>query len=175
MRQQDEADFRGYVTARGPALRRTAHLLCGDWHAAEDLVQAALTRLYLNWPKVRRPDSRDGYARKILMRVYLDDRRKRHQESPAERLPEVAVSGPEYTGDRDLLLAALAQVPAGQRAVLVLRFWEDQSVRATAQLLGCSEGNVKSQTARGLDALRRLLPDTAATPPLTREETRDHG
>jgi RNA polymerase sigma-70 factor (sigma-E family) len=158
VRHQEEADFRSYVTARAPALRRTAHLLSGDWHAAEDLVQVTLTKLYLNWRKVRHANSLDGYARQVLVRVYLDDQRKRRRESPAERLPELAVSGPEHTGDRELLLAALAQVPPRQRAVLVLRFWEDQSVQATAQLLGCSEGNVKSQTARGLDALRRLLP-----------------
>jgi RNA polymerase sigma-70 factor (sigma-E family) len=158
VRRQDEADFRSYVTARAPALRRTAHLLSGDWHTAEDLVQVALTKLYLNWRKVRDLDRLDGYARQVLVRVYLDDQRKRRRESPAERLPEAVVRGPEYIGDRELLLAALTQVPPRQRAVLVLRFWEDQSVQATAQLLGCSEGTVKSQTARGLDALRRLLP-----------------
>jgi hypothetical protein len=116
VRPQDEADFRSYVRVRAPALRRTAHLLSGDWHTAEDLVQVALTKLYLNWRKVRDLDRLDGYARQVLVRVYLDDQRKRRRESPAERLPEAVVSGPEYTEDRELLLAALAQVPPRQRA-----------------------------------------------------------
>lgn len=97
MRDHDDADFRRYAAARAPALRRTAYLLCGDWHGAEDLVQVALTKLYLNWRRVRHQHSLDGYARKVLVRVYLDERRRKRPESPTATLPPTSCRRPGRT------------------------------------------------------------------------------
>ena len=159
MRASDTADFEAFVSARAAALRRTAYLLCGDWHQAEDIVQIALTKLYLAWRRVEKRDGVDAYARQIVVRCALDERRRGwRRESPVEALPE-RPGGPEAgSEDRDLLLAALATVPRQQRAVLVLRYWEDLSIAETARILDISEGAVKSAASRGLDNLRRALP-----------------
>jgi RNA polymerase sigma-70 factor (sigma-E family) len=156
-RADTDREFTAYVTARAPALRRTAYLLCGDWHRAEDLTQSALARLYLAWSRARRTGAVDRYARKIVVRVFLDERRRMwRREVPTADLPESAIAGPT-SEDRLVVLEALNLVPDRQRAALVLRYWEDLSIGETAEVLGCSEGNVKSQTARGLAALRSHL------------------
>lgn len=158
-------EFDEFARSRQARLRRAAYLLCGDWHLAEDLTQTALAKLYAVWRQVRM-DSPDSYARKVLFRTFVDEtRRRRWWERPSAQQYDVAAQA----HDPDLrltLLAALRQVPARSRAVLVLRFWEDQSVEATAAALGCSTGTVKSQTSRGLATLRRILGDTplAASP-----------
>lgn len=153
-------EFDEFARSRQAQLRRAAYLLCGDWHLAEDLTQTALAKLYAVWRKVRM-DSPDSYARKVLFRTFVDEtRRRRWWERPGSRQYDVAAPA----DDPDLrlvLLAALRQVPARSRAVLVLRFWEDQSVEETAAALGCSTGTVKSQTSRGLATLRRILGDRA--------------
>ncbi|WP_256065093.1 MULTISPECIES: SigE family RNA polymerase sigma factor [unclassified Streptomyces] len=154
-------EFDEFARSRQAQLRRSAYLLCGDWHLAEDLTQTALAKLYAVWRKARM-DSPDGYARKVLFRTFVDEtRRRRWWERPSARQYDVAAPA----DDPDLrlvLLAALRQVPARSRAVLVLRFWEDQSVEETAAALGCSTGTVKSQTSRGLATLRRILGDRAS-------------
>lgn len=162
MRERDEQEFREFVVGRSHALRRTAYLLCGDWHHAEDVVQTALTKLYVAWRRVRDPGNLDSYVRQIVVRTCLDERRRGwRRESPSAEVPDrLAAGGPG--GDfgyeeRTVLLDALRQIPPRQRAVLVLRFWEDLSVEHTAQLLGCSAGTVKSQSARGLDTLRTIM------------------
>lgn len=173
MRVDDEADFKQYVTDRSYALRRTAYLMCGDWHEAEDIVQTALLKLYRSWRRVERAQNRDAYVRQVVVRALIDERRRGwRRERPFAAFPDdvAAVdpdSGPE---DRDALLAALAEIPARQRATLVLRYWEDQSVEQTAHALGCSQGTVKSQTARGLAALRQALGGSFATAPVAEEE-----
>lgn len=158
-------EFDEFARSRQARLRRAAYLLCGDWHLAEDLTQTALAKLYAVWRQVRM-DSPDSYARKVLFRTFVDEtRRRRWWERPSAQQYDVAA--PAHDPDLRLtLLAALRQVPARSRAVLVLRFWEDQSVEATAAALGCSTGTVKSQTSRGLATLRRILGDTplAASP-----------
>jgi RNA polymerase sigma-70 factor (sigma-E family) len=150
--------FAEYFAARSGAMRATAYLLCGDWHRAEDLVQAAFTKLYVNWHRVGRHDALDPYVRRIVIRTFIDDgrrgwwRRERPQETPVDGpLPEASAD------DRVDLVRALAAVPPRQRAVLVLRYWEDMSVEDVAAALHCSPGTVKSQAARGLDALRSLI------------------
>jgi len=157
---ETDAGFSEYVAAHVDRLRFTAYLLCGDWHEAEDLTQAAFVRLYLAWSRVDRTESIDSYVRKILTRTYLNERRRlwRKLERLTSAPPEVS-SAPE-TGpeQRMLVMQALAQVPQRQRAALVLRYWEDLSLVETADVLGCSVGNVKSQCARGLQRLRELLP-----------------
>jgi RNA polymerase sigma-70 factor (sigma-E family) len=164
MRDRDQA-FAEYFAARSGAMRGTAYLLCGDWHRAEDLVQTAFTKLYLHWHRVQRHEALDPYVRQVLVRTYIDDRRRgwfrreQTQEAPVER---PAAEG--SADDRLMLIRALAQVPPRQRAVLVLRYWEDQSVEDVAAALGCSTGTVKSQAARGLDNLRDLVsPPAPAT------------
>ena len=164
----DEASFREFVDARSRRLVRTAFLLTGDWYLAEDLVQETLAKLYIRWRRVTRRDDVDAYARKALVNTFIDTtRRPWRREQAVAAVPERPDGGDPADGSdpatRSQLLVALAQVPARQRAVLVLRFWEDLSVDQVAELLGCSSGNVKSQTSRGLDHLRRVLgPQTLA-------------
>jgi RNA polymerase sigma-70 factor (sigma-E family) len=159
MSEADESAFRMYAVSRRPALRRTAYLMCGDWHQADDLVQTALTKLFVAWKRVRSDEAPDAYARRILTRCYLDERRRPwRRESPVDVVHDVP-AGASSTEDALDLRAALGQLPARQRATIVLRFWADASVTEAAGALGCSEGTVKSQTARALSTLRALLGD----------------
>nr|WP_174257561.1 SigE family RNA polymerase sigma factor [Phytoactinopolyspora alkaliphila] len=175
----DEASYREFVVARRRALLRTAFLLCGDWHLAEDLVQETLAKLYVSWRRVQRRDEMDGYVRKALVNTYIDNRRRpwrREQVTDgsligsgdrddehhdrSSRAHSGPAGDPAHMGDpslRQRLVDVLADVPPRQRAALVLRFWEDLSVEQVAGLMNCSEGTVKSQTARGLERLRDLL------------------
>ena len=169
---RDEA-FAEYFIARSDTMRATAYLLCGDWHLAEDLTQVAFTKLYRAWPRIERHDTIDQYARQVLLRTFLDERRRPwRRESPTP--PEDAVldvTAPEVRGseDREVLRNALQQVPKRRRAVLILRFWADLSVEQVAGVLGCTTGTVKSQTSRGLgdlrDALGRLTRSTTGGRP----------
>lgn len=156
-----DAAFEAYFTARSGAMRGTAYLLCGDWHRAEDLVQLTFTKIYLAWRRIERREAMDSYTRQALVRTFLSERRRgwfRHESvgSPANDRVAPSDGHPE---ERLMLLEALVKVPPRQRAVLVLRYWEDQSVEQTATLLDCSTGNVKSQAARGLATLRGLLEE----------------
>lgn len=165
----DEDAYREFVSGRRRALLRTAFLLTGDWHSAEDLVQEVLAKLYVAWRRVQRVDEIDAYVRRMLVNAYIDSmRRPWRREHAVETLPEGAGSGDPADGNdpaaRGRLLAALAGVPSRQRAVLVLRYWEDQSLDQVAEALGCSTGTVKSQSSRGLERLRAVLgPQTLAT------------
>ncbi len=162
MNERDD-EFLAYARVRSSALRRTAYLLCGDWHAADDLVQTALTKLYVAWPRVERRDGVDAYARTILLRSYFDERsRKSSSEVVVAEVPDRAASSSDVH-DRLELMRGLAALPKGQRAVLVLRYWEDLDVASTAAALNCSVGNVKSQTNRGLQALRRVFAERGLT------------
>jgi RNA polymerase sigma-70 factor (sigma-E family) len=159
MSAADEGAFRAYAVTRRPALRRTAFLLCGDWHQADDLVQATMVKLYVAWPRIRSSEPPDGYTHRILVRCYLDERRRPwRRESPVEMVADIGA--PVNPTDELLdLRAALGQLPRRQRATLLMRFWLDASVAQTADALGCSEGTVKSQTARAVTTLRGLLGD----------------
>lgn len=162
-----EQEFRELYVARAPALRRTAFLLCGSWHQGEDLVQVAFSKLFASWGRARHPEA---YLRQVLVRTWVDETRRPHRrERLTAQLPDVAASPGDCLEDRDLLRTALAAVPPRQRACLVLRFYEDLSVAETAFVLGCTEGTVKSQTSRGLDALRLVLSST--DPELVKEPT----
>jgi RNA polymerase sigma-70 factor (sigma-E family) len=154
-----DREFGEYFDARVSVMRRTAYLLCGDWHRAEDLVQATLVKLYVAWPRLHRSGAVDAYARQILVRTAIDDSRRwfRRSETTVGELPEVEAAYGSGTDDAVDVRRALASLPPGQRAAVVLRYWEDLPVTETANLLGCSEGTVKSQAAKGLAALRRLL------------------
>lgn len=156
-------DFRAYMASRLDVLRRTAYLLCGDWHRADDLVSTALMKMYRHWHRVSTMDNIDAYARRTLLRTWLNERRRgwRREVPSGAQLPEAAHGGHERgVTDRMAVVAALAELPPRRRAVIVLRYFSDLSVEQTAQVLGCSTGTVKSQTARALEALRaRLAPD----------------
>ncbi|WP_433161862.1 SigE family RNA polymerase sigma factor [Kribbella sp. CA-247076] len=160
-----DAAFEAYFAARSDAMRGTAYLLCGDWHRAEDLVQQTFTKLYLGWRRIQRHEAMDNYTRKTLVRTFLSERRRgwfRFESvgSPqADRPVDRPGLSPGLADERIVLLEALAKVPPRQRAVLVLRYWEDASIEQTAALLDCSAGTVKSQAARGLQTLRALLDE----------------
>lgn len=158
---QRDAEFTEYVNARAIWLRRTAYLLCQDWHRADDLTQAALLRLYLNWERARDVEHLDAYARTILVNIYLNEQRsswwKRIRLAQPALPPEPQAPNPGDTEGSLDLLAALAALPPRQRAALVLRYYCDLSIADTAQLLGCTTGTIKSQTSRGLDTLRHIL------------------
>jgi len=160
-------DFESYVAARRPHLRRTAYLLCGDWDRAEDVVQDALTRLFVHWRRASRADSVDAYVRRSLVNAYLaEGRRPWRRERPTDQLPDTAYADPTQSdGQRDQLRRALATLGRSQRAVVVLRYWDDLSVEQTADALGCSVGNVKSQSARGLAHLRAALRESDSHDP----------
>ncbi len=156
-------DFREYAAARRSALRRTAFLLCGDWHLADDLVQDALAGLFVRWRRVRAGGDVDPYVRRMLVNGYLaTHRRKWRREVATAELPDVAADAAVPDGTREVLLRALAGLQPSQRAVVVQRYWEDLSVEQTAAALGCSTGNVKSQASRGLAHLRTALATSGA-------------
>lgn len=161
MRPVWQADsFEAYVALRGDALWRTAWLLTGDTHLAEDLVQTALLKA---WPKWRRvgPDGFEPYVRRILVTTYAAWWRRRwNGEHPTRDLPEAPTRDEaEAAVRRQDLLDALARLPRGQRAVVVLRWFEDLSEAQTAAALGCSVGTVKSQGSRAIASLRAALAD----------------
>ncbi|MFR9777090.1 SigE family RNA polymerase sigma factor [Micromonospora sp. MS34] len=159
-----EEEFREFVAARSGALLRTAYLLAGDWATAEDLLQTALTKTYLAWKRLGGIEALEPYARRVLVNTSTSWWRRRwHGERPTEVLPERAgVDEIEQQLDRDALWRHLQALPARQRAVLVLRFYEDMSEAQTAALLEISPGTVKSQTSRALNTLRRRLGSAAA-------------
>ena len=158
--------FLEYVTAHRGRMLRTARLLtCGDAHWAEDLVQVALTRLYVHWGKVRREDGAARYADRILVNAFLDERRRlwRKREATTERLDDAAPTPGQDPAERLTVLDALAKLPRRQHAVVVLRYFRDFDVQTTAGLMGCSEGTVKSQTSRALATMRNLLHEPLDT------------
>ncbi|WP_245923608.1 SigE family RNA polymerase sigma factor [Paractinoplanes atraurantiacus] len=163
-RTERDEQFHEFVVGRRPRLLHTATLLtAGDTHLAEDLVQAALTKLYVAWPAFQRAHNPDAYVRRVLVNALIDERRRiwRRRERPVAELPEVAFS--EATGDvGEAVQQALRALPPRMRAAVVFRYFYDLGVAETADALNCSEGNVKSQTARGLDRLRTAL-DSAQT------------
>jgi RNA polymerase sigma-70 factor (sigma-E family) len=161
MRSARGEEFEQYVFARRAELLRTATLLtAGDRHLAEDLVQSTLTRLYVAWPAFQRARNPGGYARRALVNALVDERRRpwRREEALQADLPELPVSEPADAGDEgERLNQALRGLPPRMRATLVFRYFHDLSVADTAEALGCTEGTVKSATARALDRLREVL------------------
>lgn len=145
--------FTAFVEQSSPSLLRTAWLLTGDHHAAHELVQAALVKTYVAWPRVR-PDGALAYARRILVNERTDSWRRTRGEVVVETVPEGADRPSTATEDRDLVVRLLATLPEQQRRVVVLRYYSDLSEQAVADLLTISVGSVKSAASRGLAALR---------------------
>ena len=161
-------DFASFARERQQQLYRTAYLLCGNPDRAQDLVQSTLVALLRSWARARDAENLDAYARKTLVRAFLSERRKLRREAEIQTLAAAGRTGRTVQGPaagaelRILILEALRSLPPKPRAMLVLRYWEDLSVEQTAAILGCSEGNVKSQCSRSLDKLRTLLGEPFA-------------
>jgi RNA polymerase sigma-70 factor (sigma-E family) len=157
-------EFLQFARRRASPLHQSAYVLCGDWHLAQDLVQETLVKAYRHWPRVRRADDPDAYVRRILLNEARDRWRRREKaESVARFTVDPAV--PDAAEDivrRDRVLQALLELPFQQRATVVLRYLEGLSQAETAELLGCSEGTVKSQSSRALATLRKFLNRTEA-------------
>lgn len=153
-------EFDEFVVARGAALLRTAYLLTGDRHMAEDLVQAALAKTFRHWSRVR-DGSPEAYVRQVMVRENITWwRRRRIVETPVADVPERSASGVGADVDRRVSLdAALRHLSAQQRAVLVLRYYDDLTARQAADALGCSVGTVKTQAHRALKRLREVAPE----------------
>ncbi len=152
-----DAEFEAYMSARQPSLLRTAYLLTGDRHAAEDLVQTAFAKLYLSWDKVQRREQIDGYVRRILVNENnsLWRRAWKRKEVTTDQIPDhLPVHDRHYDGQRSALWEFVQTLPKQQRAVIVLRFYEDLSEVQTAEILGVSVGTVKSQASRALASMR---------------------
>ena len=158
-RRPSDGEFTEFAHASWASLYRTAYLMLGDAAEAEDLVQTALAKTYAAWPKVRDVNAAPGYARTVLVNTASSWFRKRswRNERPTEVLPDLVVE--HDPSDRPALMTALAILPPRQRAVVVLRYYEDLSVAQAASALGVSEGTVKSQTSDALARLRTLLGD----------------
>ena len=159
-----DEEFTAFVAARWTALLRTGYLLTGNRSTAEDLVQAALAKTYVAWPRLRDVAAAEPYVKRTMVTTYTSWwRRHRGRESSVADLPErpgvraVPVDELEAVVTRSVLWPHLAALPRGQRAAVVLRFYEDLSEAETAAVLGCSVGTVKSQTHRALSALRTAM------------------
>jgi len=163
VRPERDLEFEQWLAAREPALQRTAHLLTGDVHAAQDLVQETLGKLYLAWDRIEDRSRIDAYARRILVNEHHTAWRRpfRRREQVTEDLPDRPVVEAEYDDRRDALWRIVCGLPPRQRAVVVLRFYEQLTEVEVADLMGISEGTVKSQSSRALAALRAALPDHA--------------
>ena len=160
MRQAQTDEFLEFATARGTQLYRSACLLTGgDVHLAEDLVQEALGRMYANWRRVSGAQNPAAYAHTVLVRAFLSYRRRRSSgESPVADLPDlVSASAPDDPELRIALLAALGKLSARDRAVVVLRYWEDRSVEETGAILRMTAGVVRAACSRALTRLRGVL------------------
>jgi RNA polymerase sigma-70 factor (sigma-E family) len=158
-------EFVEFAEVMFPRLRRTAFLLCGDWHTAEDLAQTALTKMFVAWREMRRQDGVHAYANRTLVNAYLAHRRlKRTGELLTGWLPDRPAAAAPAPETRMVVLDALATLPPRTRAVVVLRYWADLSVEQVADVLNCSTGNVKSLSARALHRLREELDQALAEP-----------
>jgi len=163
--RSEQRAFEAFVADASGRLMRTAYLLSGDRGHAEDLVQSTLLRTARRWPRARRQP--EAYARRVLVNLAKDRWRTLHRRvaevAPTSIEAEVAVPDDDTVLEREGLLAAIRELPAGQRAVLVLRFFDDVGEAEAAELLGVSVGTVKSQTSRALARLRQIAPELADT------------
>jgi RNA polymerase sigma-70 factor (sigma-E family) len=157
-RAERDAAFSEFVRARRPHLRRVAYAVCGDWHRADDLVQTALVKLYVAWPRVRHDGREEAYVRRIIVRANVDEaRRPWRRERSGVAGPDPVAREPLPVEERDELFEALQRLPPMQRRSVLLRHWLGLSVAETAAELRITEGTVKSHTSRGLAALQSSL------------------
>ncbi|MCZ0208985.1 SigE family RNA polymerase sigma factor [Streptomyces achromogenes] len=168
-KQTRDEEFQSFMVGRWPRLMRTAFLLTGEQHAAEDLVQSTLEQVYTAWRRVGSADDPEAYVRRVMINVHARKHRRRLREFLAPKddsglVREVADTGDRIAqaDDRSALLKALAQLPARQREAVVLRYWEDLTETQAAEAMGCSVGTVKSSAAKGIAKLR-AIPALAET------------
>ncbi|MDR3083571.1 MAG: SigE family RNA polymerase sigma factor [Streptomyces sp.] len=162
-KQARDEEFRRFMIGRWRPLMRTAFLLTGERHAAEDLVQSTLERVYTAWRKVDAADDPEAYVRRVMINMHARRHRKKLKEFLAPKSDSALVREEADRGDRiaqaddrGALLEALAQLPTRQREAVVLRYWEDLTETQTAHAMGCSVGTVKSNTAKGISKLRAI-------------------
>jgi len=156
-----QQEFDAFVRGRSPALLRSAYLLTGDQQLAEDLVQSALSRTHLAWRRLHQTSNAEAYTRRTMYHLQVSWWRRRAAERRVNRLSHEPDAQPDAADDvtrRLVVQEALATLTARQRAVIVLRFFEDRSVEETAAVMRCTEGTVKSQTSKALASLRRRYP-----------------
>ena len=162
-REARDAAYVEFVASRQQHLLRVAYAVCGDWHRADDLLQTALTKLYVAWPRVHRTGVPDAYVRRIILRSHLDEgRRPWRRERPGLDGHDRAAEPGLATEERSALFEALQGLPEMQRRTVLLRYWLGLSVEETAAELGIGTGTVKSHSSRGLTALRRELAEPMA-------------
>lgn len=161
MSDQDRDQFAAFAAARSGALFRTAYLMVGDHGLAQDLLQEALTKTYVAWPRIRDVGSAEPYCRRAIVTTAISWKRRRawYGERPVERLPEPPPVRTDDVELRDLVWRALLSLPPRQRAALVLRFYEDLSESQIAEAMGCARGTVKSQISQGVATLRTRFGD----------------
>ena len=161
MSGRDE-EFIEFAAAHAAGLRRTAYLMCRDWHLAQDLTQTTLAKLYVAWGRLDWLDNPAAYAKKTLLRTYLDHQRRRgSHETVIESVPDRGVDdSPDL---RLTLLDALGRLSARDRAIVVLRYWEDLSIETVAELVGVTVSVVKTQSMRSLTKLREMLGEDLFT------------
>jgi len=165
MRSEDEASYVDFVQARQAHLRRIAYAVCGDWHRADDLLQTALVKLYVAWPRLHLQGREEAYVRRILVRAHIDEsRRPWRRERPGLEGHEPAGRAGLGVEDRSALFEALQRLPPMQRKVVLLRHWLGLSVAETAAELRIGTGTVKSHSSRGLHALEATLADPPPLP-----------
>ncbi|MET7284796.1 SigE family RNA polymerase sigma factor [Streptomyces sp. NPDC005573] len=168
-KQARSEEFQSFMTGRWPRLLRTAFLLTGEQHAAEDLTQSTLEQAFSSWRRVGAADDPEAYVRRVMINMHARKHRRRLKEFLAPRDDSGLVHDVPDTGDRiaqaddrSALLKALAQLPPRQREAVVLRYWEDLTETQTARAMGCSVGTVKSNAAKGIAKLR-AIPALAET------------
>jgi RNA polymerase sigma-70 factor (sigma-E family) len=172
---RDESSYVEFVSVRWTSLFRLAYLLTGSEHAAEDLLQTALLRVFVAWPKVQRTEAPDAYVRRVLVNAAISDgrRRARRPEVLSDDVPEPtgpgsnadAPEGADGVVDRDALWPLVEALPPRQRAVVVLRYYEDLTEREIATILGCAPGTVKSQASAAMKSLRNALAEVPTGEP----------
>jgi RNA polymerase sigma-70 factor (sigma-E family) len=165
MRPQDETEFTEFAATTIRRLRRTAYLMCGDWHRAEDAAQDALVKVYRRWNRIQRGEGLNSYAQRCVVTAVFDQSRKPWRREYLDDTEGAVVVTPDAVRPVDDRLQALAVLPPSQRACVVLRHYADLSVEQTADILRISPGGVKSQTSRGLTRLREVLDHTERSAP----------
>lgn len=159
-----DVEFTEFVAARRTQLRRIAYALCGDWHQADDLVQIALAKLYVAWPRIHKRGAEEAYARQIIVRTSIDESRRpwRREYAGLDGLEHEQPTSDPLPTEHGTLIPALQQLPEMQRKCVVLRHWLDLSVEETARELTISAGTVKSHTSRALVRLHELMTTSRA-------------
>ena len=159
-RESRDEDYAAFVAGRQTHLRRIAYAVCGDWHKADDLLQTALVKLYVAWPRLHTAGREEAYVRQIIVRANIDEsRRPWRRERPGLEGHDQASRAELPYEERSALFDALQALPPMQRKTVVLRHWLGLSVEQTATELGVTTGTVKSNTSRGLEKLQAALAE----------------